>query len=122
MLFDVQAALAEILKEPPATVATPATSRSDVATVAGVAAVWRRAPGRAEPEVAPPAQRAADPPSRQDEASPYGVAVGGRPMTWTGKVVSLAEWRALSEWERHGPGAQHWDGVSRTWREPHKTD
>lgn len=35
--------------------------------------------------------------------SPHGTSAGGRPITWTGKVVSEAEWHRLSEQEKHGP-------------------
>ena len=49
------------------------------------------------------------------EPAPHGYSAGGRPLTWTGRVVSLDAWRALSEWEKHGPGGQRWCGVSRKW-------
>lgn len=49
------------------------------------------------------------------EAFPYGTAPGGRPVTWTGKVVSLDEWRHLSEWERHGSTGKVWNGLTRQW-------
>jgi hypothetical protein len=35
--------------------------------------------------------------------SSYGESLGGRLLTWTGRVVSLDAWRKLSEWEKHGP-------------------
>lgn len=48
--------------------------------------------------------------------SQYEETVGGRPATWTGRVVSLDEWRSLTAWQRHGPDGQHWCGISREWR------
>ncbi len=46
----------------------------------------------------------------------HGHAVNGNPKTWTGKVVSLADWRGLSEWDKHGPDRRVWCGVKKTWR------
>lgn len=106
MLFDVQAALAEILGNPPATPATPATRAPEVAEVAEVAAA--HGPD-GNPEA--PAEGAAPDP----DAFPYGVAVNRNPRTWTGRVVSLADWRTLSAWERHGSTGQIWNGISRKW-------
>ena len=51
------------------------------------------------------------------DASPYGQTIGGRQLTWTGKVVSLADWRTLSEWERHGSTGRVWDGKTQQWKE-----
>ena len=118
MLFDVQAALAEILSEPPpaATLATPATNRAIVAKVAGVAASPRQisTPAEVLPFTPPPS---APTPSRQDvEPFPHGVCANtGRPRTWAGKVVGLAEWRALSTWERNGPNGRLFCGICREW-------
>ena len=52
---------------------------------------------------------------QKPEIFPYGQAFGGRPKTWTGRVVSLEEWRGLSEWERHGPGGRLFCGICRVW-------
>lgn len=52
------------------------------------------------------------------EAIPHRQTVAGFPCTWTGRVVSLADWRALSDWERHGPNGRHWNGLTREWEEP----
>ena len=46
---------------------------------------------------------------------PYGTSPGGRPITHTGKVVSLDAWRQLSDWEKHGPNGDCWDGRTREW-------
>ena len=43
-------------------------------------------------------------------------SIGDRPITWTGKVVSLEEWRRLSEWERQGPNGRVWNGLARQWK------
>jgi hypothetical protein len=50
-----------------------------------------------------------------DEASPHGKSVGAGPLTWTGKVVPLAEYRRLSEWGRHGSTGKVWNGNSQQW-------
>lgn len=56
-----------------------------------------------------------DPPQPTPEAFPYGVGVTGNPRTWTGRVVSLDEWRRLSEWDRHGSTGKIWNGLTRQW-------
>ena len=117
MLFDVQAALAEILSEPPpATVATPATNRANVAEVAGVAGTT--APKQKPADVLPFIARPCAPtPSRHDvETFSHGLCHHtGRPRTWTGKVVALKDWRGLSVWERTGPAGRLFCGVFREW-------
>ena len=45
----------------------------------------------------------------------HGRSLTGRPLTWTGKIVSLEEWRALSSWERHGPNGWIWCGRCERW-------
>ena len=106
MLFDVQAALAEIMADTPATIATPATNRANVAKVAGVAA----GPcGIAAPATPPggavvlplhgPASRPASVPSAP--AVPlHGTMVR---LDWSGQWVSRDRWHAMSDLERHGP-------------------
>jgi hypothetical protein len=54
-------------------------------------------------------------PARDADGGPYGKAAGGWQRTWTGKVVSLADWRNLSEWERHGSTGKMWNGLTRQW-------
>ncbi len=44
-----------------------------------------------------------------------GQTVGGRQRSWTGKVVSLADWRNLSDWERHGSTGKMWNGLTQQW-------
>ena len=128
MKFDLDAALAEILNGelPPATVATPATNRANVASVAGVAAQPAEIPAPAKVLTFPP-QPSAPAPSRLGGAASLGIAgdaprtpcsVTGKPMTWTGKVVSLDTWRKLSAWERHGPDGRLFCGICRAWVAP----
>lgn len=127
MLFDVQAALAEILGGEAATPATPATNGADVAKVAAVAAQQPRQaneaevltlPAPAQPEPRPAPRLAVVParPVHDPEAFPNGVCrCTGRPRTWTGKVVSLEDWRRLSDWEREGPAGRLFCGICRAW-------
>ena len=96
MWFDVSAALAEIeagrISAPEARApATSAIKPSHVANVASVAA---------------------------PETFPQGVSVAVSPLTWTGRVVSLDEWRRLSEWQRHGPNGRRWCGIASGWIDP----
>lgn len=116
MLFDPRAALAEIEKQAstPATSATSATQPPEnhphVANVADVAASSAEIPN-------------SEPVQAQVHSSPkiadmrHGFALGDRqsPKTWTGKIVSLADWRQLSEWEKHGPDGRHWNGITKAW-------
>ena len=72
-----------------------------------------------------PARKPSAPaPSRLDGVASLGIAddapralcsVTGRPMTWTGRVVSLDAWRRLSAWERHGPDGRLFCGICRAW-------
>ena len=45
----------------------------------------------------------------------HGRSVTGNPLTWTGRIVSLTEWRRLSEWERDGSTGKLWSGITRQW-------
>lgn len=47
---------------------------------------------------------------------PDGGTLGGRAVTWTGKVVLLDDRRHLTEWEKHGPDGRHWCGISKAWK------
>ncbi len=51
------------------------------------------------------------------ETFPYGTAcnMGDAPRTWTGRIVSLDEWRRLSDWDRHGSNGKIWSGLTRQW-------
>lgn len=100
MWFDAQAEIAKLGggREsdtcPPATVATSATQRPVVPIVAIVA------------DVAAPSA---------SEINPQAKTAGGRVTTWTGRVVSLDEWRRLTAWERRGPNGRLWCGITSTW-------
>ncbi len=52
---------------------------------------------------------------KEIEVFPYGTSVSGRPLTWTGKVVSLKAWRSLSDWAKHGSTGKVWNGATRRW-------
>jgi len=135
MWFDPRAKLAEIAGHPPATSATPATqapaarpvsqlsqvsqppeARNPAFRVATVASV--ATPLRPKPQAAPPARAAGQDPD--PDGFPYGTAcdLGLYPRTWNGRVVSLAEWRTLTDWERHGPRGRHWNAATGRWEQP----
>ena len=80
------------------------------------------APAPAQPldRVAVVAKVAAFPVNLPPETFPHGTAcgLGLSPLTWTGRVVSLEEWRRLTEWERNGPQGKHWNGSTRRWEDP----
>lgn len=62
-------------------------------------------------------------PSGQDaDPFPHGISPGGRHLTWTGCIVSLDAWRSLTEWERHGPEGQRWNGRTRRWEQPEEDE
>lgn len=127
MWFDARTKLAEIAAQHPATSATPATrapaarpvsqtsqqstSQNRAFCVAEVASV-------ATPPRPQPAPRAW--PTLDAETFPFGTAcnMGDSPRTWTGRIVSLDDWRRLSEWERNGPNGRMWCGLCRAWHLP----
>ncbi|WP_171130307.1 MULTISPECIES: hypothetical protein [unclassified Ruegeria] len=61
--------------------------------------------------------RAPHPPQQPPNQGPVPnkAGVGGRPVTWTGKVVNLDEWRNMTDWERYGPRGKHWNGKTQKW-------
>jgi len=105
MWFDAQAALVKIGggDAPPSAPAMPDKRETKLAEIAEIAVSEDRVP-----EIPPSA-------ARQLMASPYGESPGGRPLTYTGRVVSLEAWRCLSEWERHGARGRLWDREARQW-------
>lgn len=132
MWFDVQQAMATLVggelpsaTPAPATIATvatkPSAARPLVAVVAGVAALNLQIQTSAEVIAFPLPSDATDSPtpaySRQNmQDFPHGVgAIGGQPRTWTGRIVSLDEWRKLSVWDRHGSTGQKWNGLTWQW-------
>ena len=109
-LFDPRAALAEIRKQGP-TPATPATSATqttqnalNVAKVADVATPQRQIPKNEALSITAP-----------NDDMRHGFAVNGNPMTWTGNIVGLDDWRGLSEWQKRGPNGRMWCGVCKVW-------
>ena len=71
---------------------------------------------RQRPEITP----AAPAPSRPDDGDPFwhGASVAGLPRTWTGRIVSLDEWRRLAAWDRHGPDGRSFCGACHAWVMP----
>lgn len=121
MWFDARAKLTEIGGQPPATPATPATQATVASPVSRLSQVSRHpAPQIITPRIAevaiiarPRAQSAETTPS--PETFPHGLSFTGQPKTWTGRIVSLEDWRNLNEWERHGPNGRLWNGLARQW-------
>ena len=74
---------------------------------------------RSKPDAAPAAL--SDNPDANPNAFLYGTAcnMGLYPRTWTGRVVSLDEWRELTGCERHGPSGRHWNAATRRWERVH---
>ncbi len=61
--------------------------------------------GQPKPSAPTPSQDADTPP----------LTDTGRVKTFTGKIVSLEEWRNLPEWEQRGPNGRLWCGICREW-------
>jgi hypothetical protein len=119
MFFNVKAALAEIAAA--GEYQAPGQASPRLAELAGLAGLAGR---QAETEKLQPPLAMPSPPSRDPEASvkpevyAYGLTSGGRPQTWTGRIVPLKDWRNLSEWEKHGPNGRNWNGITQTWEQP----
>lgn len=126
MLFDVQAALDEILSSPLATPATVATPALEVAPVSRVSQVSRSQPAELQNVHALPvsqksrASQSQPAENTRDAAAdlPRAFSITGRPLTWAGRVVSLDEWRGLSAWDRHGPNGRMFCGACHEWVVP----
>lgn len=110
MWFDAKAKLAEIAGVTPATSATPATQAPPVSQLSRVSQALA---AKKQPFVAKVA-KVATPSAPITE--PEGGTIGGRVVTWTGKVVSLDEWRHLTAWDRKGPDGRHWCGIAKSWK------
>ena len=107
---------------------TPATSAKQnqkpprhVAKVADVAAPWPengKSMGKVKQSktaLTPQTQHRRPVYESGDSTWPHGTSISGRPLTWTGKVVDLAAWRDMTEWERHGPNGKHCNGKTMKW-------
>ena len=109
MKFDAYAALADLRRKDSdsATPATCATPVPEIAHhVAQVAHVARRTDAGRELHVT----RLPD--------FPHGrCSWTDQPRTWTGRIVSLDEWRCLSDWERHGSTNKTWNGLTCQWED-----
>lgn len=64
---------------------------------------------------APPSAVRLQPSRDVADAYQHGRSVTGSPLTWTGRVVSLDEWRKLSAWDRHGPDGRMFCGACQAW-------
>lgn len=117
MWFDARAKLAEIAGQP-AAIARPVSRLSQVSQAPqGQKPNFTIAkPKRTEPHPMPPA--------RADRPDPEGLPPGdacnmdGHPRTWTGRIISLAAWRDMTDWERYGPNGRHWNGITGQWEPP----
>lgn len=137
MLFDVQAALAEILNTPAgycdtrdicdlkaqqlqqsqlAIVSAPTDVTTSPAQLASLPMAqpsnrdnrrYRSAHPDEITQLPAPASR-----SRQVDASPDAH---GYCHTWTGRAVRLDEWRQLGAWDRHGPAGRLFCGICKAW-------
>lgn len=122
------ATLAEISASP---VATPATTVTNPPRGALVSPLPQRHSAEIKPRPQPAEVRAFAPPEipapsatapsrpalslAAHDAFPYGRSFDGKPMTWTGKVVSLEAWRRLSDWQKHGSTGMVWNGLTQAW-------
>ncbi len=109
MFFDAYAALERIQAEKtePERSAIPANSanlqRVDFSCFAEFAEIATHQSGNRVPEQGVRSQTSST------------TSIGGRPVTWTGKVVSLAEWREMTHWERFGPDGRMFNGKTGKW-------
>ena len=113
MLFDAQAALADILKSQPP-IATPAT----FATNSPVPALVSQLSRVSQPVT--PANGCTGSFGTAAQPLPAGAYRHGRdlqgnPKTWTGRAVTLEGWQGLTEWERHGSTGKLWCGLIQDW-------
>lgn len=125
MKFDAYNALSKLRRDTgdsatPATCATPPQDFGPhVAHVAHVAGrtVRNAESGPDTARVAPTVIQAAPWPS--GEGPKYrSEASQGRPLTWTGRVVSLDEWRRMSDWDQRGPSGRMFCGACLRWVKP----
>jgi hypothetical protein len=125
MWFDPHAMRAEIVGHRPATTATQAPAARPMSQVSRLSqALYPHKPTFRVAEVAsvatlPPETDPGAMDSRKTETRfPHANSALSGPVTWTGRVVSLDEWRGLSQWEKHGPDGRHWNGITKQWEQP----
>lgn len=116
MLFDVKAALAEILASPSCDsrdVIPPESQESQESQR------WANEIGRGVGAVLPFPPSAHAPSQQEADAFPHGTcSLTGEPRTWTGRIVALDAWRALPDWDRHGPAGRLHCGICKAWVTP----
>lgn len=127
MWFDTRVRLAQITSPGFATSATPATLSADAMTVSQESQMSQAAThGNGHPDFEPGAVSgrfdAKTEHLNKDRSSRHVDRVhaiipgeASCPKTWTGRIVSLAEWRNLTDWERHGPRGRVWNALTRKW-------
>ena len=128
MWFNPHARPAEIAGHPPATSATTATKAPALRAVSRLSQLSQAPQVRPPPfhvavvaSVATPLPEATSSAVDGCEAEtrfPHAYSALGGPVTWTGRVVSLDDWRNLTEWEKHGPDGRHWNGITKQWEQP----
>jgi hypothetical protein len=96
--------------QPPAVQSDNRTAQPDPAQFARFAGLATSR--RGEPKPLPCA-------SPETRGFPYGTAcdLGENPRTWTGRIVAMADWKRLTDWERDGPNGRHWCGKCQAWHE-----
>jgi len=121
MWFDARAKLVKIAGHAPATSATTATQAPLASSMSQKSRLSQPPiPPNMPPRVAEVAIVAAPPgrtpePKPSAETFPHGLSVTGQPKTWTGRIVTFADWPTLSDWEKHGPNGRLWNGITRRW-------
>lgn len=111
MWFDARAKLAEIAGDTLAVYTTVATQSPPVSQLSRVS----QTPVAENHFLVAKVASVATPSAPRTE--PCGATIGGRAMTWTGKVVSLDDWRHLTAWDRKGPDGRRWCGLSKAWND-----
>ena len=111
MLFDVQAALSDILNSPPA----PCDFRDSRDSTGAQSRESQQSQPQAVPFGTDTEQPKPSAPAPSRDADTPPLTDTGRVKTWTGKIVSLDDWRNMSDWDRHGPNGRIWCGIHREW-------
>ena len=108
MWFDARAHLAEVLREHP----DPAHIRYGVSQLSRVSQLPDLRPSASSPRrVASVAVVA----SGESPKTAIASALDDCRRTWTGRLVSEADWQTLTDWDRHGPNGRLWNGLTFQW-------